>query len=120
MKMRVIMKLPAETLQWCAERAAESVKLYEQRHGCKRYNHNNVGSNIVGIKGEVAAYNYLKLSGPERIIRATFMEYGNSLLSDLIVLPNTQIGNFIISACCLTRMQRLKVFVRMIGRNWGE
>ena len=87
-----VMKLAPDSIKWCARHAAASVKLWEQRRGGKQYNHNRVDSNIIGVRGEVAAYNYLKLAGPEGLqVEPNFMQLGNDNLKGDILVPPVQL-----------------------------
>jgi hypothetical protein len=90
--MKVI-KFTPNTIKWCTRRGILQKEIWDKKLGGKNYNHNKVESNIVGVRGEVAAYNYLKLGGPvELTIQPNFMEVDNEKLKGDIVVPPILIG----------------------------
>ena len=60
--MDVVIKLSDDQIQWCWGHARAIVELYDG-HGSKgsgMYSHNKVGSNVVGVKGELVTALYLE------------------------------------------------------------
>lgn len=82
--------LTPDKVAWCVKHATAIVEHHKKRPGC--YNHNNVDSNIIGVKGEVALVQYLKSIDSTLDIAENFIEFSNhKLKGDVFVAPTTKI-----------------------------
>lgn len=84
------MKLSPEAIVWCRQQGVVRTQTHEKRMGCRNYNHNNVGSNILGVKGELAAYHYLLEKGPKdlQFVPKFTSVAGQIDEPDIVLLPN--------------------------------
>lgn len=70
-------------LHWCQSHAEEIVQYYAEKYGEKgsgSYNHNNVSSNLVGVKSELATKMWLKRNFAEKDIQCNYEDYKNKKL----------------------------------------
>ena len=78
----VRVKLFPRELKWCQSHAEKIVEYYGGNNttGSGSYNHNNIGSNMVGVKSEVATKVWLKRSFLLSDIKCNFEEFKNKKL----------------------------------------
>ena len=84
-------KLTKGQLKWCEKHAKEIVDYYggDKTLGSGSYNHNNISSNLVGVKSEVATKIWLNNHFDDKDISCNFINFRNkSLKGDLNVSGN--------------------------------
>lgn len=88
--MKVVMKLSPEAIVWCRTQGALRMEAHEKRMGCRNYGHNNVGSNVLGVKGELGAYHYLLAKGPKdfQFVPKFTSVAGQMEEPDIVLFPN--------------------------------
>jgi hypothetical protein len=78
----VRVKLFPRELEWCQKHAEKIVEHYGGNNttGSGSYNHNNIGSNMVGIKSEVATKVWLKRDFSLEDIKCNYEDFTNKRL----------------------------------------
>lgn len=74
--------LTEQELDWCLKHAEEIVEYYggQGTKGSGSYNHNKISSNLVGVKSEVAAANWLESEFGSEVVICNYIDFKNTKL----------------------------------------
>lgn len=80
--------LNKDELEWCKKHAERIVAYYAQKVGS--YSHNDVGSNMVGVKGELATYKWLASLFDPTLLSKNFEDFHIDHQGDILF------GNYVL------------------------